>query len=240
MGGFVPLGYEPDGRTLVINETEAETVRAVFRLYLDYGNVGRVKEEADRLGLTTKVRNTADGRMRGDRPLSRGYIYKLLGNPIYVGRIAHKGQSYDGQHPAIIDTETWDAVQSKLAANTHERSADCRASEPSPLAGKLFDETGMPLTPSHAVKSGRRYRYCVSRHLISSGSGHQLDAPHHDGWRLPAREIERVVSHAATHLLGDPAALANAARHAGLAAERIPSGASFSSRGSRSRRSSAT
>ena len=93
MGGFVPLGYEPDGRTLVINDAEAEIVRTVFRLYLEHGNVRRVKEEADRLGLTTKVRKSGGGRMWGGRPLSRGYIYKLLNNPLYIGRIAHKGKT---------------------------------------------------------------------------------------------------------------------------------------------------
>ncbi len=163
MGGNVPLGYVPDGRTLIINEAEAETVRTVFRLYLEHGNVRKVREEADRLRLTTKVRRCVNGNMRGGQPLSRGYIYKLLSNPLYVGRIAHKGKTYDGQHPAIIDAETWDAVQAKLATNTRERRS--RAREPSPLAGKLFDETSVALTPSHAVKSGRRYRYYVSRNL---------------------------------------------------------------------------
>jgi len=79
MSGFAPLGYEPNGRTLTINEAEAETVRTVFRLHVEHGNVRHVKEEADRLGLTTEIRNGTDGQMHGGRPLSRGYIYKLLG-----------------------------------------------------------------------------------------------------------------------------------------------------------------
>ena len=219
MGGFVPLGYEPNGRTLTINEAEAETVRTVFRLYLKHGKVRRVKEEADRLGLTTKVRNGADGRMRGGRPLSRGHIYKLLGNPLYVGRIAHKGKTYDGQHPAIIDEETWGAVQARLAAHTQVRSSVHRASEPSPLMGKLFDEAGVPLTPSHAVKPGRRYRYYVSKHLIG---GTVAQDQGRDGWRLPAREIEIIVGNAVMGLLADRAALADAVRERGITADRIP------------------
>src|SRR5262249_26519894 len=158
--GLVPLGYEPNGRTLSMNEAEAETVRTVVRLYLEHGTVHQVKVEADRLGPKTKIRNS--GPMRGGRPLSRGHIFKLLSNPRYAGRIAHRGKIYDGQHPAIIDAETWDRVQTTLAANTHARFSNVRASEPSPLMGKLFDETGAPLTPTHAVKSGRRYRYYVS------------------------------------------------------------------------------
>jgi len=219
MGGFVPLGYEPDGRTLTINEAEAETVCTVFRLYLEHGNVQRVKEEADRRGLATKLRSGTDGRMRGGRPLSRGYIYKLLGNPLYVGRIAHKGTIHDGQHPAIIDEETWNAVQTKLAANTRDRSSVSRATKPSPLMGKLFDETGAPLTPSHAVKNGRRYRYYVSKRLIDGSATADEDR---QGWRLPAREIERVVGDAVNSFLADRAALTSAVRKQGIAADRIP------------------
>ncbi len=121
MGGFVPLGYEAKDRSLVINEAEAETVRTVFHLYPEHGNVRRVKEEVDWLRLATKIRKAENGRMRGGRPLSRGYIYKLLGNPLYAGRIAHKGEVYEGQHAAIIDAETWDAVQAKLAGNALDR-----------------------------------------------------------------------------------------------------------------------
>jgi DNA invertase Pin-like site-specific DNA recombinase len=221
MGGFVPIGYEPDGRTLAINNAEAETVRTVFRLYLQHGNVRRVKEEADRLGLTTKVRKNGGGRMWGGRLLSRGYIYKLLNNPLYVGRIAHKGKTYDGLHPPIIGPETWEAVQAKLTANACDRRLGNGAKQPCPLAGKLFDDEGIPLTPSHAVKSGRRYRYYVSRHLIA-GPRDRTEDTQRQGWRLPAREIERVVARAATRLFADRSALADAARDAGLAAERIP------------------
>ena len=217
MGGLVPLGYEPNGRTLAVNEAEAVTVRTLFRLYLELGTVRQVKEAADRLGLRTKIRN--GGRLRGGRPLSRGHIYKLLSNPLYVGRIAHKGELYDGQHPAIIEAETWHKVQTALAGHTRERSLRARASDPSPLMGKLFDATGAALTPTHAVKFGRRYRYYVSRHLIIRSGTSEAQTT---GWRLPAGEIERVVREAVANLLGDRAALTHAARESDVAIERIP------------------
>ncbi len=126
MGGNVPLGYDASERTLVINPAEAETVRCIFALYLEFGCVRRVKQEADQLGLSTKRGMTADGCERGGKPLSRGHIYRLLSNPIYTGQIAHKGQLYPGQHPALIDAETWTAVQDQLAAkaSNHQRKAD--------------------------------------------------------------------------------------------------------------------
>ncbi|MGE3511453.1 MAG: recombinase family protein [Vicinamibacterales bacterium] len=188
MGGYVPLGYEAKDRTLVINQAEAETVRAVFKLYLEHGNVRQVKAAADCLGLITKIRRADDGRMRGGRPLSRGHIYQLLKNPLYAGRIAHKGASYEGQHACIIDPETWDAVQAMLAGHAHQRAGGGRAAEPSLLAGLLFDDHGNRFSPSHAVKKGVRYRYYVSQSVLQNHA-RRVGAV----TRLPAREIEALV-----------------------------------------------
>ena len=220
MGGPVPLGYEPNGRTLVLLEAEAETVRTLFRLYLERGTVRRVKEEADGLGLTTKVRLGADRRMRGGQPLSRGHIYHLLSNPIYAGRIPHRGESYEGQHPAIIDPERWDAVQKQLTAQAPDRPARTGANHRSLLRGKLFDEAGALLTPSHAVKSSRRYRYYVSRDPTPSAKVNAA-ADRSRRWRLPAREIERLVGEAVVALFADRAELARLARDAQVHEARV-------------------
>ena len=106
MGGVVPLGYDAIDRKLIINEAEAETVRTLFRLYLRHGNVRLVKQDADRLGLTTKSRKPSNNRRPGGEPFTRGHIYKLLAYPVYVGEIVHKGVRHAGEHEAIIDRET--------------------------------------------------------------------------------------------------------------------------------------
>src|SRR5215467_1397178 len=168
MGGNVPLGYDADKRTLVINPAEAETVRRIFALYRELGCVRRVKDEADRLGLRTKRRRVSDGAERGGAPFSRGHLYRLLSNPIYTGRIAHKGQLYPGQHPALIDEETWTAVRNQLAANAGAHRRNPQAAEPSLLAGLLVDAQGERLTPSHAINKGRRYRYYISAALSTA------------------------------------------------------------------------
>src|SRR5258706_10400221 len=131
MGGNVPLGYDASERTLVINPAEAETIRCIFALYRELGCVRRVKEEADRLGLRTQCRTTANGTERGDKLFSRGHLYTLLSNPIYIGHIAHKGALHPGQHPALIDDETWIAVRDQLAANTRDHRRKAKAAEPS-------------------------------------------------------------------------------------------------------------
>src|SRR6202047_1038735 len=202
MGGIVPLGYDASERTLVINSAEAETVRCIFTLYRELGGVRRVKEEADRLGFSTKRSTMASGIERGGRPFSRGHIYNLLSNPIYIGEIAHKGQLYPGQHPALIDAYTWAAVRDQLAANArdHRRRAD--ATETSLLAGVVVDARGERLTASHAVKKGRRYRYYVA---TEAGT----DRP--QGWRLAAQEIEDAVIRVLADALTSPAMLLSGA-----------------------------
>jgi site-specific DNA recombinase len=197
MGGTVPLGYEVKDRELIVNEAEAATVRTLFRLYLELGNVRRLKEHIDQLGLTTKRRRSASGTISGGSAFSRGHLYNLLSNPIYVGRIAHRKESYPGRHQAIIDEDTWAAVQERLKANGPGRSRASNATEPSLLTGLVFDETGDRLSPSHAVKRGRRFRYYISHRLM------QATRRKRDGWRLPARELERLVMKAVADFLRD-------------------------------------
>ena len=141
------------------HNAEAETVRRIFALYRELGCVRRVKEEADHLGLRTKCRTAANGTERGGKPFSRGHLYTLLSNPIYTGQIVHKDQLHPGQQPALIDDASWSMVRDQLAANTRDHWHRAKAAEPSLLAGLLVDARGERLSPSHAVKKGRRYRY---------------------------------------------------------------------------------
>jgi DNA invertase Pin-like site-specific DNA recombinase len=202
MGGNVPLGYDANERTLVINPAEAETVRRIFALYRELSCVRRVKEEADRLGLRTKCSTTANGTERGGKPFSRGHLYTLLSNPIYTGRIAHKSELFPGQQPALIDDESWSTVRDQLAANTSDHRRKAKAAEPSLLAGLLVDARGERLTPSHAVKKGRRYRYYVSAALTTEAGTDRAQ-----GWRLAAREIEEAVIRILTDAINSPARL---------------------------------
>jgi DNA invertase Pin-like site-specific DNA recombinase len=216
MGGNVPLGYDANERTLVINPAEAETVRHIFALYRELGCVRRVKEEADRLGLRTKCSTTANRIERGGKPFSRGHLYTLLSNQIYTGRIAHKGELHPGQHPALIDDQTWSAVRDQLAANTSDHRRRAKAAEPSLLTGLLVDARGGRLTPSHAVKQGRRYRYYLSAALITDAG-----TDHAQGWRLAAREIEESVIRILTDALISPGKLVERFGAPGIPSDQI-------------------
>ncbi len=188
MGGLPPLGYDVRDRKLVVNKAEAETVRHIYRRYAALGSVLAVKDELDRGGIVSKVRIDKHGRRTGGKPLARGALYLMLQSRIYRGEIAHKDKSYPGEHEAMIDQGLWDEVQRKLAANRIDRATGAGASQPSLLAGLIHDDAGERMTPSHANKKGTRYRYYVSRGLVT---GIRRSAPR--GRRVPAGDLEGLV-----------------------------------------------
>ena len=201
MGGLAPLGYDPHPdkmrRELIVNEEEAETVRALFRLYLQEGCLNATAKAVNEARLLSKRRVFASGRVQGGTPFSRGQLHALLTNPVYRGLMRHKDKVWPGLHPAIIDEDLWDDVQSKLqAANARYRGvskADMPTSS-APLLGKFRDEAGERLTPTHTKRHGRRIRYYVSNGFVSG-------KPRKEGWRLPAGQLERAVTEAiAAHL----------------------------------------
>lgn len=206
MGGNLPLGYDsdpdPNTRRLVINPSEAETVRRLFTLYEELGCLNLTREQATREGLRSKIVTFKTGRTSGGNFFSRGQLYYLLRNPTYIGRIPHKRNSYEGLHEPIVDETLWERVQKKLqqgAARPRRGNDETTKSpsETSPLVGKLFDETGDRLTPSHAVKGNKRHRYYVSSRLIRAPKN-KTDK---SGWRLPAKQLEqKIASLASEHI----------------------------------------
>jgi site-specific DNA recombinase len=186
MGGVVPLGYRVEHRALHVVEEHAAFVRTIFSRYLALGSVGGLKASLDREGMVVPKRIDGAGRLTGGTPFSRGHLYKMLSNPIYAGRLSHKGNTYEGQHPAILDDATWASTQAKLASHRHHRRARQLASEHL-LVGRIKDHRGHAMTPTHAQKGSRRYRYYVSQAML------QGRADHGSVPRLPAPEIEAMV-----------------------------------------------
>lgn len=145
MGGGVPLGYDMPSngtRTLEVNETEAEIVRLIFSTYLEFGSVHALQRWLEKKGVRSKARVTRKGRRIGGQPFSRGALFHLLRNRIYLGMIVHKDTAHPGQHRSIVDRETFDAVQSCLDANTRRRASRTQQRGKAPLAGRLFDAGG--------------------------------------------------------------------------------------------------
>jgi site-specific DNA recombinase len=188
MGGNPPLGYDIQFRQLVPNKVEAKTVQHIFERYLYHNNVIRLKQELDREKKFSKVLTYKDGRVVGGKPFSRGALYALLSNPIYIGQIRHKDKIYEGQHKGIIPVELWTSVQENLANNASVCKGHKTSREINLLKGLLFDADGIPYTPGYTAKGKKQYRYYISQNLIQMRE-------HPDGLlgRLPAHEIESTV-----------------------------------------------
>ena len=201
MGGVPPLGYQAQDRKLVVVDSEAEIVRLIFRRYAELGSVRLLKDELEARNIQSKLRTSGAGRISGGKPFARGALYLMLQNRIYRGEIVHNQQSHLGEHKPIIDQPLWDAVQTQLAGNAAQREGG-KTRQPSLLAGMLFDRDGNRMTPSHAIKKGTRYRYYVSGSLITKDR-----TENSAGLRIPAAEIEQLVSNRVHRWLLDPGSI---------------------------------
>lgn len=201
MGGNAPLGYDVHERKLYANDREAEIVRDIFSRYLALKRVAALQVELRNRGIVSKVWISRKGKQGGGAPYSRGALYYLLRNPVYVGRVPHNGDSYPGQHSPILEQALWDKVQTQLAANrSGERSTPVSANR-SPLEGLLFDDRGNVMTPSFTKKlNGQRYRYYLSQAILQN----ETDKVGSIG-RVPAPAIERVVAETVKQALATPA-----------------------------------
>jgi DNA invertase Pin-like site-specific DNA recombinase len=188
MGGFVPLGYDVKDRKLVVNEAEAETVRAIFERFIKIESATTLVRMLRAEGVTGKQGKLVD----------KGYVYKLLNNRVYIGLAVHKGTAYPGEHDAIVSQTLWDRVHSVLAESPRRRGARNRAQTPALLKGLIFGPTGCAMTPTHTRRGGKLYRYYVSTDVL------KRDAENCTVRRVPAAEIERAVVDQLRVLLRSP------------------------------------
>jgi len=177
MGGVPPLGYDVQARKLVVNEKAAANVRYIFQRFRDVGSATLLLRELRERGITTRQGKT----------ITKGYLYRLLANKVYIGEAVHKGKSYPGEHEAIIDQELWDAVRAITKESPRTRANRARANTPALLKGLLWGSDGGAFSPTHSCKNGKLYRYYVSQTLLRHGAGSAAVG------RVPAAEIEGTV-----------------------------------------------
>lgn len=177
MGGIVPLGYRVDNRKLVIEEAEAVTVRMIFERFVVIGS-------ATVLAKTLAAENV---RTRRGKLVDKGVLYKLLNNRVYIGEAVHKGESYPGEHKAIIDRALWDKVHAILQTSPRKRASNTRAQTPALLKGLIFGPDGAAFSPTHTKKGDKLYRYYVSQSVLKRGADACPIA------RVPAAEVETAV-----------------------------------------------
>ena len=188
MGGNVPLGYDVKDRKLFINKKEAKTIQHIYDQYIKLKSVRTLKQYLD-----SSLYRTKHGKL-----FSRGALYNLIQNPLYIGQVRHKKNIYTGEHPPIIDLKVWRQVQSILRINRHDYETKRNVEAKSLLAGRLFDDCGNRMSPSHTKKGNKRYRYYVSQALIQ-----HRDSEAGSVARIAAEEIEGAVLTTLNKLVND-------------------------------------
>jgi hypothetical protein len=187
VGGMAPLGYDTKDRKISVNEVEADRVRTIFRSYLKLGSLNLLMADLRKRGIVTKVRTLRTGETVGGIPFTRGPLAHLLRNRFYIGEVPFKGEVLKGEQPAIVDRELFDAVQAKLSEQASNHKAARFRSE-ALLTGRIFDDRGNRMTPSHARKGGIKYRYYLSSALLQ-GLAERAGSVR----RVPAVDIEALV-----------------------------------------------
>ena len=177
MGGVPPYGYRVENRKLLVDEDSAAHVRWIFARFIEIGSCTVLAREVGARGIATP---------RGNR-IDKKYLYRMLSNRAYIGEAVHKGESYPGEHDAIVDHETWDKVHAILQESPRKRAARTRSDTPALLKGLLFGPDGAAFSPTHTRKGGRLYRYYVSQTVLKHGAGASPIG------RVPAGEIEAAV-----------------------------------------------
>jgi DNA invertase Pin-like site-specific DNA recombinase len=196
VGGMAPLGYDTKERKITVNKAEAETVRTIFRSYLKLGSLNPLMADLRRRGIVTKKRLLKSGKTVGGVPFTRGPLAHLLRNRFYIGEVAFKGEALPGEQPAVTDRKLFNAVQAKLDTQLH-RYKQRRASSGAILAGRLFDDRGQRMTPTHTRKEATKYQYYISSALVQGQSEEAGTIS-----RISAPEIEALVTKSVRDRLG--------------------------------------
>jgi hypothetical protein len=187
VGGPLPLGYRCINKKLVVVPEEAAAVQTIFARYLELGSIGALIEDLDRRSIRTKANGLNDGRQRGGIRFGVGSLAHLLKNRFYIGEVVYRGEVHRGEYEPVLDRYLFEAVQAKLVANAIERQVRLKGA-PAILTGRIFDDRGNRMSPTHSNKLGVRYRYYVSHAIVQKRTAEAGSIA-----RVPAPEIATLV-----------------------------------------------
>lgn len=215
-GGRPILGFDvdPRGGRLMVNEDEAQRVRAIFGLYLEHESLIATIKDLEVRGWTNKRWTNKKGRLAGGSPFNKHGLYNLLTNILYTGRITYKGEVHDGEQPAIVDEEVFRRTHRLLKRNGASGGGHVRNQFGAILKGLIrCVPCGCAMVPTHTLKNGaRRYRYYVCGNAQKRG-WHTCPSK-----SIPAGEIEAFVVDQIRGIGKDPAVVAATIEEARLQA----------------------
>jgi site-specific DNA recombinase len=202
VGGVPFLGYDvaPKGGRLLVNDAEAAMVREIYEFYLREESVLATVRALNERGWRTKSWTTRKGRERQGGAFTKSNLRGMLSNASYVGKVNYHGETFEGEHDAIVDEETWTQVQRLLRKNARTRSGTTRNKHGALLKGLLrCAPCDAAMVHSYTTKGSRRYRYYVCSRAQK------------EGWTrcptrgIPAGEIERYMVEQIRRIGADPA-----------------------------------
>ena len=191
-GGVPVLGYDVDRSSaspkLVINAAEAVQVRRIFGLYLELGSLLPLAAELTKLRIHNKAWSTKAGQARGGRPFDKCTLHSLLTNPVYIGKIKHKNEVFDGEHDALLDTKVFEKVQTQLSQNGGGNANHLANKHGALLKGLLRCQAcDSSMVHTFTGRGAKRYRYYVCLNAMKNG---RVSCPTRS---LQAAEIESAV-----------------------------------------------
>ena len=209
VGGMVPFGYDWVNKKLVVNSQEAEVVKLIFAEFIKTHSLKAIVKMLRERDIKNKVRINSSGRSNGGNYFNSNAIYNMLRNPVYIGKIPHQGELYDGQHEAIIADEIWQAARTVNSVSPRKRAARAKRKVPAMLQGLLrCGGCDSSMTPSHTRKKGKIYRYYVpNAHNKGSVTGCPIK-------QVSAPEIESLVLEQVQQVLASPEVLVDVWQHA--------------------------
>jgi site-specific DNA recombinase len=219
MGGKPLLGYDllisPGGTKLVVNEDEAECVRKIFDLYLEHERIVPVLQELDRRNWRTKAWTTRKGNPSGGKPFDKVTLFRLLTNPVYLGKVRHREELYEGKHDAIADPAVWDRVQVILKRNGRTGGGAVKNKYGALLKGLLrCAACNCAMVHSVSCKGSKRYRYYI---CVKAQKRGWYTCP---AKSVPAGELERFVVNQIRGVGRDPSVIAETIRQSRLLGEK--------------------
>lgn len=200
MGGSIPIGYDLKDRRLIINENEAKIIRTLFDVYIEKGSITKTYRELNGLGFRTKIWTSSTGKTHGGNKFDKSNVKNILTNELYIGKINHKGNIYDGLHSAIIDDKTWQEAQNLVTSKKFEiPNPKFKVSELPLLKGAMScGICGNKMTPTFTKKGNRKYRYYICQGKLK-GKNEECRVG-----RIPAKETEDLVVNQILNILQKP------------------------------------
>ena len=200
MGGYIPIGYDLKDRRLIINEDEAKIIRILFKTFIETTSVTDTFRELNNLGFKTKTWIASSGKIHKGQRFNKSSVRRILTNELYIGKINHKGNIYDGLHKAIIDDETWKKAQDLLTNKIPKiQTPNSRISQAPLLKGMMnCGICGSQMTPTYTSKNGRKYRYYICQAKFK-GNNEECSVG-----RIPAKEAEELVTDQVLNILQKP------------------------------------